>query len=204
MGPAGLFRQRAGFDGTHPRIYSAVHSHAYYPTVGAHDYLRAWSQSYGLGTASVDLRDLTSAAGEVFFLGISEKHRIISSALPGYQVAEPSWLQFPGRWGKYEKLGDPFIIPGTPIPVYTYTEMGAGPTGPAMKRSWTHGDSGENWWWTRYREAKEACFDGIDNDGDGKIDCDDPECEFADPVCILTKGINTGAACAWRSSDGCN
>jgi hypothetical protein len=173
------------FDGTRPRIYAGLHSHAHYPKAGAYDYLRAWEKDYVVGTASVDLRDLTNANGQVFFSSLPDKHRIISSALPGFQVAEPEWLQFPGRWGQYERLADDFHIPDTPIPVYTYTEVGSGPTGPAMKSSWSRGDSGENWWWTRNLEGNELCFDCIDNDGDGETDCHDPDCWTADPVCML-------------------
>lgn len=178
------FEQILQFDGTHPQIYVALHSHAHYSTPGAHDYYRAWEKDYVVGTASVDLRDMTDGEGPVFSTYLPGKYRIISSALPGYQVTEPEWLQFQGRWGQYVRNSDDFYIPNTPFPVHTYTEVGSGPTGPAMKSSWTRGDSGKNWWWTRNLEGNEACFDGIDNDGDGEIDCHDPDCWQVDPVCI--------------------
>jgi hypothetical protein len=178
------FEQILQFDGTHPQVYAAVHSHAHYSTPGAHDYYRAWEKDYFFGTASVDLRDLTDGDGPVFSTYLPGKYLIISSALPGYPVTEPEWLQFPGRWGQYERLSDDFRLPDSPIPVYTYTEVGSGPSGPAMKTSWERGDSSEYWWWTRNLEGHEACFDGVDNDGDGEIDCHDPDCWQVDPVCI--------------------
>jgi hypothetical protein len=169
------------FNGTHPRIYVAKYSHAHYPNAGVHDYERVFEWDYDLGTASVDLRDLTNGDGPVFSTYLPGKYRNISSALPGYHINEPEWLQFQGRWGQYEKLTqDIYFI----FPLFTWKEVGAGPTGPAMKSSWGFGDSGKNWWWTRNLEGTEACFDGVDNDGNGKIDCDDPGCWQADPVCI--------------------
>lgn len=178
------FEQILQFAGTHPQIYAALHSHAHYSTPGAHDYYRAWEKDYFIGTASVDLRDLTDGDGPVFSTYLPGKYLIISSALPGSPVTEPEWLQFAGRWGQYERLSDDFLLPDSPIPVYTYTEVGSGPSGPAMKTSWKRGDSSEHWWWTRNLEGHEACFDGIDNDGDREIDCDDPDCWQVDPVCI--------------------
>jgi len=182
---ANNFEQILQFAGSHPQIYVALYSHAHYPTTGAHDYERIWRTSYVVGTASADLRDLTDGYGPVFSTYLPGKYRIISSALPGYQVTEPEWLQFQGRWGQYLRNSDTFHIPQPfPIDVHTYTEVGIGPTGPAMKSSWTRGDSSENWWWTRNLEGNEACFDGIDNDGDGETDCHDPDCWQVDPVCI--------------------
>lgn len=36
----------------------------------------------------------------------------------------------------------------------------------------------------------EICDDGIDNDGDGLIDCDDPDC-FGDPGCAAPQRFGT-------------
>jgi hypothetical protein len=182
-GGQSFFRTRfPEFNGTNPRIYVAKYSHAHYPTAGVHDYERVYETEWFGATQSVDLRDLTNGSGAVFSASLPGKYRIISSAVPGSGVTEPDWLQFQGRWGQYERLQeDIYYI----FPLYTWYEVGAGPTGPAMKRSWVYGDSGENWWWTRRLEGTEACFDGIDNDGDGEIDCHDPDCWLADPVCIL-------------------
>jgi len=131
------------FSGTHPIIYSAFYSHAHYPSIGTHSYKRVWSVDWWLGTASADLYDVT-AADESFQTFQPGSYRVISSALPGYAVSEPEWLEFRGRWGQYERLSDTINIPGcgfeVPIPVYTFNEVGCGPTGPKMKTAWTDGD----------------------------------------------------------------
>jgi hypothetical protein len=175
------------FIGTHPRICAAKYSHANYHTAGIHDYERIFEYDYGIGTASADLRDVTSLASSsdhpnsyVFSTAIPWRHRIVSSAVPGVEVDEPEWLQFDGRWGQYEKLREPVYFSG--FNVYTFEEVGAGPTGPAMKDAWALGDSGENWWSSR--PGSELCFDAVDNDGDGSVDCADSDCGDRDPVCI--------------------
>jgi hypothetical protein len=179
--PRNYFGQELQFNESHPLIYAAKYSHANYQVPGVHDYERVYESHWAMATQSVDLRDLTNGDDGVFSSWLPGKHWIISSALPGYQVTEPEWLQFTGRWGQYEKLiEDIFFI----YPLFTWKEVGAGPTGPAMKRSWVYGDSGENWWWAPKLEGTEACFDGIDNNGNGEIDCHDPDCWQADPVCI--------------------
>ena len=135
------------FSGTHPIIYSAYYSHAHYPSAGKHIYDRAWSYPWKVGelggTASVDLFDLTDA-GESFQTFQPGTYRVISSALPGYAVTEPEWLEFCGRWGQYERLSDEIDLPlcgqTIPITVYTYEKIESGPTGPKMKTAWTDGD----------------------------------------------------------------
>jgi len=37
-------------------------------------------------------------------------------------------------------------------------------------------------------QGAEACFDGIDNDGDGEIDCHDPDCWQAILYAFITCG----------------
>jgi hypothetical protein len=136
------------FSDTHPIIYSAYYSHAHYPTAGRHTYERVWSFDWGLGTASADLFDLTFP-GLSFQTSRPGNYRVISSALPGYQVTEPEWLEFGGRWGQYERLSDKvnwdFCGLGIDIPVYTYKEIGSGPSGPGMKAAWTDGDCSQIW-----------------------------------------------------------
>jgi hypothetical protein len=116
--------------------------------MGRHYYERIIEVDWGLGTVSVDLFDLTST-GVALETFRPDSYRVISSALPGYQVAEPEWLEFKGRWGQYENLADEFNIPGCgfeiPIPIYTYKDVGNGPTGPAMKTPWTDGDCLQIW-----------------------------------------------------------
>jgi hypothetical protein len=130
------------FEYTHPKIYVAKYSHAHYANPGTHYYERIFSYDWGLGTASLDLFDLTN---EGAFWPVSDpgRYTIISSAMPGMQISEPDWLQFEGRWGQYERLQDSFnYLFGT----YEYEEVGAGPTGPAMKVSWAAGEPGPGAW----------------------------------------------------------
>jgi hypothetical protein len=144
----GVWDSGLQFSGTHPIIYSAFYSHAHYPNTGKHAYERVFSYDWGLGTASADLFDLTGAwiSFETFR---PDSYRVISSALPGYQVTEPEWLQFGGRWGQYERLRDEviWVFCGSiiDIPVYTYKEVGCGPSGPGMKTAWTDGDCPQIW-----------------------------------------------------------
>jgi hypothetical protein len=39
-----------------------------------------------------------------------------------------------------------------------------------------------------------ACDDGVDNDLDGLIDCEDPECSLSDPVCVETMTMSFRSA----------
>jgi hypothetical protein len=144
----GVWDSGLQFSGTHPIIYSAYYSHAHYPVTGKHAYERVFSYDWGLGTASADLFDLTGA-GISFETFRPDSYRVISSALPGYQVTEPEWLQFGDRWGQYERLSDEVIWDfcglDIDIPVYTYKEVGCGPSGPGMKTAWTDGDCSQIW-----------------------------------------------------------
>jgi len=156
-----------------------MYSHAHYLNPGYHDYERLKEIDYFFGTFSVDAYDLTSAGyrQEVFVPG---KYWIVSSELPGNPVVEPDWLNFSGRWGQYEQLANTIDYG---FYAYTYKEVGSGPSGPAMKTAWHLGDSSEHWWWTANLQGNEACFDGIDNDGDGSVDCNDSDCRFTDATC---------------------
>jgi hypothetical protein len=121
--------------GSHPVVYVAISSHANYPKPGNHNYKRIFSRRWGLGTASADLFDRTEAGIE-FGTYQANHYRIISSDLPGVKVLEPSWLEFDGRWGQYEKLRDNITFSRANIKVYPYTELGRGPSGPKQKREW--------------------------------------------------------------------
>ncbi len=117
----------------HPVVFSAISSHAHYPSAGNHNYKRVFSKGYVLGTVSADLFDRT--AEEIVFRTYElNRHQIISSDLRGFRVNEPEWLRFDGRWGQYEKLADK--VKFSVIPAYTYKEIGNGPTGPMMKNEW--------------------------------------------------------------------
>ena len=163
----------------HPVIYSALYSHAHYPQAARYDYERLKSVDYGIGTFSIDLWDVTGP-GYLYEAFDPDKYWIFSSQLPYYPVSEPEWLNFAGHWGQYERLATTFDYT---VYEYTYKEVQGGPFGPAMKTSWQRGDSSEYWWWTPNLEGHEACFDDIDNDGDGEIDCNDQDC-WSDPTCI--------------------
>jgi len=118
----------------HPVVYSAISSHAHYPSAGNHNYKRVFSYDYGLGTASADLFDRTES-GQAFRAYDEANYRIVSSDIPGFKVIEPTWLDYDGRWGQYEKLIDK--IKFGLIPVQTYKEVGGGPSGPKMKPEWS-------------------------------------------------------------------
>jgi hypothetical protein len=130
------------FHDTHPVVYSAVSSHAHYSSAGNHPYKRVYSKEWGwpikLGTASADLFDRT--ARDRLFRTYSH-YRIISSDLPNFEVSEPEWAEFKGRWGQYEKLFDNIKFSGAKIEVWRYKEVGNGPVGPKQhKESWNKGD----------------------------------------------------------------
>jgi len=123
----------------HPVVYSAISSHAHYPSAGNHIYERVFSFKWrtGLiihGTAAVDLFDRTEA-GRTFRTWDDGNYRIVSSDMPGYRVTEPDWLTFDGRWGQPERLRDKIEF-GIEIPFHVYDEVGSGPTGPVMKPKW--------------------------------------------------------------------
>lgn len=117
----------------HPIVFSAVSSHANYPSAGNHNYERVFSKNYLLGTASADLFDRTDK-GFAFRTYDPNRYLIISSDMPSFKVTEPKWLAFDGHWGQYEKLAD--RIKFGVIPTYTFKEIGNGPTGPKMKIEW--------------------------------------------------------------------
>ncbi|MEZ4599577.1 MAG: Vps62-related protein [Syntrophotaleaceae bacterium] len=138
----GVFRSSSNpkrvlqFEGSHPVIYSAVSSHAHYPKQGnKHKYKRVFSKKWGLGTASADLFDCTapSIPFKTFEPG---SYKLVSSAFPNIHVEEPGWLDFKGRWGQYEKLLDKIKFAHPKLKVYTYTDIGKGPSGPKQKKSW--------------------------------------------------------------------
>lgn len=148
---------------SHPIIYVAHESHAHYET--AWPYNEDYSQFY-----YEELFDYGIAWGHIFdmityippysleFISGGENHQIISAeitrygidsfgnlvaewAAGAYDIQEPKWLSYQGRWGQYEKLSYSFplsiYVSGTSV--YTQTEVGGGPTGPKMKPEWLVG-----------------------------------------------------------------
>lgn len=112
--------------------------------------MRIWQLDYGVGTASVDLFDLT-AAGYQF--NTSDNYWVASSGV--YPVPEPDWQYFDGRWDQYEKLKFICVIDlPWPIPDYTYIykEVGAGPDGRVGRgRQWDLGFIAEEFGWPEER-----------------------------------------------------
>ncbi len=129
----GDFGYRLAFDGNHPIVFSAKYSHAHYPTAGTQYY----EEIFDIGIAWATLYDLTDY-GYLFETYLPENYRVASSEL--YPVHEPDWLLFPGRWGGYELLATDFVV-------YTYEEVGAGPSGPNMKYAWNRGDLADFIYW---------------------------------------------------------
>jgi hypothetical protein len=132
------------FKGVHPVVYVARDSHAHYPTANPHIYyLRPWSYDFKIGTAAVDLYDMTADGGTVFDASQRNNYQMIRLEHGGVvdpAVSLPAWYYFgPGqgesddtaRWGQYEKLSYSYDITvvGT---VYTYTQVGSGPHGPGQ------------------------------------------------------------------------
>jgi hypothetical protein len=111
------------WQGSRPVVYAAYYSHAFYPGADVYYYERPWSKDYLIGTASVDLYDLTGG-GAVIPLQL----QVVGSNVPGFAVTQPEWAKYTDRWGKYEKLSHTHTVDyvvGTYS--YTQTEVGAGP-----------------------------------------------------------------------------
>jgi hypothetical protein len=124
-------RNQVAWEGAHPVVYSAFHSHAHYPSAGTQYYMRPWSTDYFFGTASVDLYDRT-ANGPRWASALPGKYEIVAvHDVPGVDVAKPDWAKFAGRWGGYERLRHTHSVNyGFGTYDYTQTEVGAGPGTP--------------------------------------------------------------------------
>jgi hypothetical protein len=116
----------------HPVIYVARDSHAHYPSAGSQYYKRVWSRDFFLGTAAVDLEDLTGD-GQEFNTSEPGKYMIAASSVPEHGVQKPDWWSFEGRWGQYERLEFDYSIEDSGIHLYTYAykEVEYGPMGPS-------------------------------------------------------------------------
>jgi hypothetical protein len=113
------------FSGKHPIIYVGRDSHAHYSSAGTHYYMRPWSKSFGVGTAAVDLYDLTADGGIEF--DASTHYAVMSSDFADHEVMLPAWSSFDGRWGQYERLKFSYDLK---VYTYDFKEVGSGPTGP--------------------------------------------------------------------------
>lgn len=108
---------------THPIVYSALKTHAFYPNAGLHPYERYWSLHYGLGTASVDFIDYT-APGPAKRFQPGNAYDIVSTNIEGLGVMPPSWTKYTHRWGGFVKSFDEFSY-GV-IPLLKFKEVGKG------------------------------------------------------------------------------
>ena len=113
------------FSGSHPIIYIARDSHAHYPSAGIQYYRRVWHKSFWIGTGNVDLEDWTDA-GPVFDTSLAGHYQIVYANVAAWGLVSPAWYTFDARWGQYEKLLFNYRH------IYTYKEIGGGPSGPAF------------------------------------------------------------------------
>jgi hypothetical protein len=132
--------------GVHPVIYAGRDSHAHYTATGRIHYKKLVHTCYwylGGTCLDVDLEDYTDAGATLQTFDPAQ-YWFASSTIPGVTPSdpEPDWLQFAGRWGQYERLSYTYIVPIAFGETYEYSqkEVGAGPSGPAMKGSWQNGD----------------------------------------------------------------
>ena len=116
----------------HPVVFSAMYSHALYNQWGRHKYECVSSVSLLYEAWNFDL----TSDGTMW--RAHDNYKVVSSAVPGHDVTEPSWLNFGGRWGQYSGNKDDIKI-WLGIVVYRYREVGAGPFGP-------YRDKRREWW----------------------------------------------------------
>jgi hypothetical protein len=113
----------------HPYVYSAKYSHAFYPQGGRVDYERVWSKDYWLGTASVDLFDVTGSASYLWS-PYPNGYQVIKSNMDVFaDTLIPEWVTYSERWGFNEKLKHSVSITifGGSVYTYDYKEVGRGP-----------------------------------------------------------------------------
>jgi hypothetical protein len=87
-------------------------------------------------------------------------------------------MPLPSRTRHWVALGGisiAFASGGCLFPTYTFTESGGGGMG-GMTTASTSASSSSMSSSSTGMPPTEDCFDGIDNDGDGLADCDDPKC----------------------------
>jgi len=103
--------QDVSYDGSHPRVYAALHSHGSYPTAGTQ-------------ARSVLPDDHTTADGPVW----SAWQRVVVVGSFDAPTAGNEWLRYTGRWGQMGVA----VVGGL-----TVTD---GPVGPAFQ-AWWHDDN---------------------------------------------------------------
>lgn len=113
----------------HPYVYSGKYSHAFYPKAGRVDYERVWSKDYWLGTASVDLFDVTGSASYLWS-PFPNGYQVIKSNMDVFaDTVIPEWVTYNERWGFNEKLihRHSITVFGGSVYTYDYKEVGRGP-----------------------------------------------------------------------------
>ena len=132
------------FIGGHPIIYAAWESHAHYPNLDYMElfvYFVASGYSFDViaylpeGPPQFEINDenYEVISAEVTAYDVNQQGLFAEWTAGAYDIQDPKWLSFQGRWGQYEKLYYNFLG------VYPYKEVGGGPTGPKMKPEWLVG-----------------------------------------------------------------
>ena len=133
-------------DGTHPIVYSGKFTHANYEAPGQRWYGRPKSIDFKLGHIDIDLVDYARDGGVTFQTWLPGATKIVSSALPGFDVDEPEWLQYEKGWGQTIKnhlkvvLRISYLFGHYDIKLWDDSEINGGPSGPARKTAWSAGD----------------------------------------------------------------
>ena len=88
------------------RLYSSLYGHATYAHAEERKLFYAWKPVLLIGM-ELGLVDQTRP-GQSWNLGDPQNHVLISTSWHDPGLAEPSWLQFAGRWGALDKAGGRF------------------------------------------------------------------------------------------------
>lgn len=151
---------------THPKVYAAWHSHAFYTTTGKH-VIDKWTTTI-VSVDNVTEGDVWPAVGDMS--SVVQVVQVDFDKTEYTDVPEPAnWLKFRGRWGNSSSI---------------YAKS---PTGPSQKKEWREGDGytgfatlgsvGTSWSDSReatgvaFCEAFGESFMGVSRDqGDSKND----------------------------------
>jgi len=162
------------FSGTHPIIYSARDSHAQYQTAGRHVYETPWHRNIGVGTAKVELYDLTDDNGPQFDTSQPGHAVIVASDYPKHGIKKPAWLDFDSYWGQFEKLIYSFKYAA--IDIYDFKAVESGPHGPlqhsasGLSPEWATDSTGQGpgavcWLGGKFTGASQQIVQGFSNHG---------------------------------------
>ena len=121
------------YDDSHPIIYSAYNSHAMYEKADSH-YYEITSKRFFIVTLDISPEDVTQNDGVELKTFQPGNYKICSSGIAGFEIIEPSWLKYEGRWGG----GIPNYEVAYTYAGYEYVEKehGWGPSGPNRKPEW--------------------------------------------------------------------